>query len=275
MSEKSVQQKYTRQPLRFHRDIPVFIETNDFIRNYEEIATDHLRSLDSTGLNPFIPEDDWREMEDTTIALIRKYSQPGARILDVGVGLGRLLSHLPDMERHGVDISLNYLERVADAGIDACCALIEDLPYESESFDVIVCTDVLEHVLDLNAACAEMLRILKPGGTLVARVPYREDLSSYLHPDTPYHFIHLRNFDESSLRLLFERIFNAKVCEFVMAGRTSPRSALGVAVPIPAGKAPLAVVLRGLRSVVGSVYRGLTPWRRRAIGINVVVQKLQ
>ena len=50
-------------------------------------------SLAQCGTNPWIPEALWTEMEATTIDLIAKYSRDGDAILDVGVGLGRLLSH--------------------------------------------------------------------------------------------------------------------------------------------------------------------------------------
>jgi 2-polyprenyl-3-methyl-5-hydroxy-6-metoxy-1,4-benzoquinol methylase len=67
----------------------------------------------------------------------------------------------------------------------------------------MVCADVLEHVLDLNLVCAKILSVLRPGGILIVRDPYREDLRAYTVPSCPYKFIHLRNFDENSLQLLF------------------------------------------------------------------------
>ena len=50
------------------------------------------------------------------------------------------------------------------------------MPYSDESFDVILCTDVLEHVIDLNLCVAKILSVLKKGGLLIIRVPNREDL---------------------------------------------------------------------------------------------------
>ena len=46
------------------------------------------------------------------------------------------------------------------------------LPFSSASFDVILCSHVLEHVLDDRAALEEMLRVLKPGGWAVLQVPF-------------------------------------------------------------------------------------------------------
>jgi SAM-dependent methyltransferase len=92
------------------------------------------------------------------------------------------------------------------------------MPYNEKVFDIVVCTDVLEHVLDLNLACANILSVLKETGILLVRVPYREDLSQYVAPTSPYKYVHLRNFDEGSLLLLFERIFDCEVVEMTTAG---------------------------------------------------------
>ena len=97
-------------------------------------------------------------------------------------------------------------------------SLIEDMPYAEGFFDVVVCTDVLEHVIDLNLAFDKILRVLKPGGILIVRVPYREELSGYLAPEYPYELVHLRSFDEHSFRLFVERIFNRQLVEYSFAG---------------------------------------------------------
>jgi 2-polyprenyl-3-methyl-5-hydroxy-6-metoxy-1,4-benzoquinol methylase len=96
---------FRKEPIRFHGTIPVFSWPNDYTDNYRKISEDHLESLRRNGTNPFIPEDLWLEFEKSTIELIKKYSKQGNRVLDVGVGLGRLISHFPNLERYGMDIS--------------------------------------------------------------------------------------------------------------------------------------------------------------------------
>ncbi len=207
---------YIREPLHFHGSIPVFSQVDEYVENYQKISADHLKSLRETGENPFIPEDVWQKMEKTTIELIEKYSHDGERILDVGVSIGRLLSHFPKLERYGNDISLEYLEESQKQGINVCFSLIEELPYKPELFDLVTCTDVLEHVVDLNTCLNRILRTIKKGGLLIIRVPYRENLNSYF--DSPYKFVHLRNFDEYSLHLLLLKVFNCKFVEFKPGG---------------------------------------------------------
>ncbi len=207
---------YRVEPIRWEGNIPVFSAGTRYTENYEQISGDHLSALRDSGENPFIPEDIWKQMEDSTADLVTRHSGPGDKVLDVGVGLGRLLSRFPDRERYGIDISFGYLEKAQAEGIDVAYALVDEMPYESDVFDVVVCTDVLEHVLDLNSAVRQILRVLKPGGRLIVRVPFNEDLGGYL--DGPYEFIHLRNFDEAGLRLLFERVFGCVHLETQFGG---------------------------------------------------------
>jgi SAM-dependent methyltransferase len=204
---------YNREPLRYEDEIAIFSEKDDYIRNYDQISDDHLEQLKEKGENPFIPEQQWLEFELSTVAKIQKFAKKGDKILDIGVGLGRTLSHFPDLSKYGVDINLRYLKESSSKGIKASLAKIEELPYKDEYFDIIVCTDVLEHVLDINLAVRNILRTLKKGGYLIIRVPYRENLGQYLTPGYPYFFVHVRNFDEYSLQLLFTKIFS---CKFIM-----------------------------------------------------------
>jgi SAM-dependent methyltransferase len=209
---------YNRKPLDIYKEIPVFSKQDNYTENYEQISTDHLTEFRKTGKNPFMVEHAWREFELSTEKLIRKYANKTQTVLDVGVGLGRVLSAFPDLRRYGMDISFGYLTEAHAKGIDVCYSLIEDMPYKENQFDIVVCTDVLEHVIDFNLCVTKILSVLKPGGILIARVPYREDLGSYASPSLPYKFCHLRCFDAWSLQLILERVFNCAVVEKVLAG---------------------------------------------------------
>ena len=210
---------YVREPESVQNGIPVFSRKDAYVENYEKIASDHVSQISETQENPFMEEELWVSLEASTRAYIQRHVSKGSRILDVGVGLGRLLEPLTEYKRYGVDISLDYLAIAKRRGIEVALAKIEDLPYQAGFFDAIVVCDVLEHVFDLNYCCEKILACLRPGGVLIVRVPFKEDLGVYLKEDLPYEFIHLRNFDEASLRLHFHKIFGL---QFLEAAPTTP-----------------------------------------------------
>lgn len=264
---------FRKEPIRFHDNIPVFSHLNEYTDNYRKISEDHLESLRRNGTNPFIPEDLWLEFEKSTIELIKKYSKQGNRVLDVGVGLGRLLSQFPHLERYGIDISFGYLQVAQSKGINVCYALVEDMPYREGLFDLVVCTDVLEHVLDLNLCCTRILSVLKKGGILIIRVPFRENLSQYLEVTYPYKYVHLRNFDVYSLRLLFERIFGCEYIEMATAGYTPGTNRLRYPVPFQKVNVIACRFVSGIKTIYKPAYELLLKKLYDPVEINIVVRK--
>lgn len=219
---------YSKKPICFIDDVPVFSERDCYIENYDQISGDHLAYFEKTGLNPFMGEEYWCEIEDSTAMYLKKYMDfKDVKILDVGVGMGRLLERFPGADRFGMDVSLGYLKHAKKKGIEVCMSKIEDMPYCNSYFDIVICTDVLEHVLNLNFAIEKILGTLKKNGILIIRVPYKEDLSYYLSANCPYEMVHLRSFDENSLTLLFEKIFKCKVLEYGFTGYHGGRLKFG------------------------------------------------
>jgi 2-polyprenyl-3-methyl-5-hydroxy-6-metoxy-1,4-benzoquinol methylase len=98
---------------------------------------------------------------------LERYVLPGDRILDVGFGLGyglQILSTKP-VCLAGVEIDRKAVETVQKlaGGIQGLDELLiydgRSLPYEADSFNVITCVDVLEHVPDYLYLLREMLRV--------------------------------------------------------------------------------------------------------------------
>lgn len=88
----------------------------------------------------------------------------GESICDVGCGTGALLSHIkagnPDLKRlTGVDFVVDDAAHIT--GVEYVAAMIESLPFADGEFDTVVCTHVIEHVLEYRQAIAELRRIAR------------------------------------------------------------------------------------------------------------------
>jgi SAM-dependent methyltransferase len=105
---------------------------------------------------------------------------PEARVLEVGCGAGWMwaeaAARLPcDLDLTLTDLSpgmvTEAVERVGSLGryrgTSGRVADVQDLPFRSSSFDVVMAIYVLHHVPDIRGAIAEMARVLRPGGTLL------------------------------------------------------------------------------------------------------------
>ena len=106
--------------------------------------------------------------------LIRRFApQPEPRILDVGCGSGGTMVAVEDLgEITGCDLSPDALSLCRRRGLGRLVgARAEGLPFASESFDVVLGCDVLEHVEHDQEALAEIRRVLRPGGVFIATVP--------------------------------------------------------------------------------------------------------
>jgi ubiquinone/menaquinone biosynthesis C-methylase UbiE len=187
------------------------------VENYQRIAEDHVSHWRVTGENPFQTADAIRANQQATVRLVRKYAKRGGSLLDAGCGMGDLMIRFPTMHVEGVEIASAYLEVAAERHLQVKDELLENLPWEDDVFDAVTCTDVLEHVLDVNSVMRELKRVLRPGGVIVARVP---DMEPVAWNGKTYEFVHLRIFDEGTLRLLFGLIFDMDILDCLHDGNT-------------------------------------------------------
>jgi 2-polyprenyl-3-methyl-5-hydroxy-6-metoxy-1,4-benzoquinol methylase len=264
---------YSRAPLYFHGSVPVFSHKNEYIRTYEEIANDHLSAISDSCINPWIEEKSWEILEQSTLDLVLKWSEEGKKILDVGVGLGRLLQMLPGYQRYGMDVALPYLLEAEKKGITVCMSLIEDIPYKEALFDVIVCTDVLEHVLDFHLCITKVLATLKPGGVLIIRVPYKESLEPYLNESYPYYYAHMRNFDEHSLALQLTKCFGLSVLDLTYVLYLPRLDRLRYQFPLMRGQRVLEAFFRVVEKFLPHHSKNIFSKLIEPICINMVLRK--
>jgi arsenite methyltransferase len=100
--------------------------------------------------------------------------RPGERVLDVGVGPGFLAAEMArevgaDGMVAGIDVSESMLAiaKGQDAAIDLRAGSAGSIPYPDAGFDVAVSTQVLEYVVDVPVALAELHRVVRPGGRIL------------------------------------------------------------------------------------------------------------
>lgn len=136
-----------RQYDRWHeqRDVP---EDDDYLAPWHVLAHEHLGDLQ------------------------------GLKVLEIGCGRGSFARHLQqqgadlvaaDFSEHAIEIAKRRL-----AGLSHCKLLvadIQDIPFDSETFDVVVSLATLEHVRDPDAGLAELVRVARLGGRLIIMIP--------------------------------------------------------------------------------------------------------
>ena len=89
-------------------------------------------------------------------------------LVDVGCGGGLLAPHLRGYRHVGVDLIASGLELAQRHGVLAVRGDARILPLRDECADVVVAGEIFEHVRDLRSVVAEIARVLRPGGLVVA-----------------------------------------------------------------------------------------------------------
>ena len=107
----------------------------------------------------------------------------GDSVCDVGCGTGVLLKHIknarPQVSRlMGVDFAIDDADAIE--GIEYEASKIESLPFADNEFDTVICTHVIEHVLDYRASIAELRRIAKK--RLIIVVPREREYRYTFNP---------------------------------------------------------------------------------------------
>ncbi len=122
-----------------------------------------------------------------TVDYTRLRIGPGSKVIDVGCGAGR---HSFEAYRRGADViafdqnaeeladvdtMLQAMGQAGEAPKSAKAQVVVGdalaLPYPDGTFDAVIASEILEHVPDDDAAIAELIRVLRPGGTLAVTVP--------------------------------------------------------------------------------------------------------
>jgi SAM-dependent methyltransferase len=121
------------------------------------------------------------------------------RVLDLGCGTGLMLERLQHLDPVGLDfspLSLQYCRRRGARHLVR--ADVVKLPFASNSMDLVLALDLIEHVKDDAALAAEVHRILRPGGWFMATVPAHQ----WLWSDHDVSLHHQRRYSHPGFRRL-------------------------------------------------------------------------
>lgn len=115
---------------------------------------------------------------ENIVEIVKKFKSNDISLLDVGCGSGYLIKELKrnkikvkysvglDISRNAISIAKKRFSKVYICDIDS-----KNLPEKNDSFDIVVCSEVLEHLYDIKSCLAELKRVVKKNGIIIISVP--------------------------------------------------------------------------------------------------------
>ena len=187
-------------------------EITDLIKYYnEEYAPTNIGSTDKTGDRPGSNNQNTLGRYDQLYDLISKHINSNSKVLDIGCAMGGFLDYLHAKSiknLSGIDPTKEYVNHAKRKGhYDIKLGSAESIPFNNNSFDLLVMDQVLEHIVEPRKAFQEAKRVLVDGGLFCIGIP---DASRY---DKTYFFDffwflmreHIQHFDIEHLKLLAEQ----------------------------------------------------------------------
>lgn len=165
------------------------------------LTRDHIAALSEKGLAE----------SARSLRQIKRLSPPPARMLEVGCATGAVLkaAELLGYDVRGVDLS-PYAAEIArrELGLSVYNGELRGAPFRAQSFDIIACYHLVEHLSGPSEFLSRCRDLLRPGGILVVEVPdfgslfARRQLTRWLHFKPMEHIHH---FDERSLSAILTK----------------------------------------------------------------------
>ncbi len=108
-------------------------------------------------------------LDDLEVDIVERFGS-GRDVAEIGCGTGLLLERFARFARRaeGIDLSPGMLEKAKARGLTVQQASATELPWADASFDVACSFKVLAHVPEVDQALAEMTRVVRPGGHVIA-----------------------------------------------------------------------------------------------------------
>ncbi len=208
--------------------------------------------------------------------LVGRRLPPKARVLDVGSGFGYLTYALnrAGYECTGVDISSEAVEAASDRyGPYYVCADIRSFAKDSpRTYDVLVATEVVEHLPDAPRLVPVLLSMVRSGGCLIVTTPNRSLYEDDVLWETEPPPVHLWWFSEASFQMLAQRL--SCTVDLVDFSDYYQGRIVTVRRPPPGGVASRVARMGADRSVLrhGSAIRRLVKRTAATLGMAGLVQ---
>ena len=144
----------------------------------------------------------------------KKYIKSNDKVLEVGSGKGAFAKYLETKDYIGLDFIKNAKKMVFENGIKIENETIQDYAKKySESFDIVVSFQVLEHVSDPKSFIESKIKALKMGGKLIVAVPSENSFLKYVTNgilNMPPH--HVTRWSDETLRFISYK-YNLKLID--------------------------------------------------------------
>jgi len=193
-----------------------------YARKYEKIARQTLSHINSKTVHKCYAADSATESDtwylQTKLFIYPKMQEMLQKIypnriynvaIDIGCGTTSFFEFNKMInERILVDISKTYCEYMRKKNLGRILRHdIENLGTVAAGYcDLVICSDILEHVLSVGRAMAEINRITKKGSVILINVPWKQNLEEFKKTNISLLklscFSHLRKFDENNISLI-------------------------------------------------------------------------
>ena len=142
-----------------------------------------------------------RQLKKRVLELSLMYDKKGIKVIEIGAGANPLNKYFSKAEYILTDmVKYEGIDEIAD---------VTNLHYKDNSFDLVICNNVLEHIPDPKRAINEMYRILKEEGDLFLVTPFLFPLH-----DIPYDFYRFTEFSLKNMLAKFSHIFVTNIYLF-------------------------------------------------------------
>lgn len=221
---------------------------DEFSKSYER----HRRPNSKDGYHALV--------DDLEVELCARYGTD-KDVLECGCGTGLILERIREHARRavGIDLSPGMLELARARGLEVHEGSVTALPFPDASFDVTCSFKVLAHVPDIGRALAEMARVTRPGGVMLAEFYNPWSLRGLAKRLGPAGKIS----DKTRESAVYTRFDSPRVLPKILPPGTRIEAARGIRIVTPAA---VAMTVPGLAGMLRAAERFLCDTRAASFG---------